>query len=368
MLTELMAEEDPTRHYHGQSRYLNMKTSGPWSYFKDPSLYFTRNAEGFNTELGTYAIPTANTIRKFIAPEDRWPINDVWAYHDLHHTTQNFPDFMASVSRLGEPQSMEDFARQAQFVTYNAWRNIMEAWNSRMWNTTTGLLLWMSHPAWPSFIWQTYTYDYETPGSYFGIKKATQPLHVQRNLPAGDVIIVNVTLHNLKNARITATYFDVNGKVLNRQAGQFDAPANSITPAFVLTPPNNLPALHLIRLELRDNRGNVIAINDYWETNENTVGARHASPLQGLNNLPKADIRITTKRSKNNTLHVELNNVSRNIAAGIKLNVVDNTTGEILLPAYFSDGYINLLGREKRTITLDFNGNEPSNYRIVIGD
>jgi hypothetical protein len=188
MLTQMMAEEDPTRHYHGQSRYLNMRGSGPWNYFEDPSLYFTRNALGFNTELGTFAIPTANSIRKFIAPEDLWPINDVWAYHDLHHTSQNFQGFMASVNRFGEPQSMEDFARQAQFVSYNAWRNIMEAWNSRMWNTTTGLLLWMSHPAWPSFIWQTHTWDYETPGSYFGIKKASQPLHVQRNLPDGGAV------------------------------------------------------------------------------------------------------------------------------------------------------------------------------------
>jgi beta-galactosidase/beta-glucuronidase len=79
MLTSMMAKEDPTRHYHGQSRYLNMGTSGPWGYFKDPSLYYTQNAKGFNTEMGSFAIPTANTIRKFIAPEDQWPINDVWA-------------------------------------------------------------------------------------------------------------------------------------------------------------------------------------------------------------------------------------------------------------------------------------------------
>jgi hypothetical protein len=132
-------------------------------------------------------------------------------------------------------------------------------------------------------------------------------------------------------------------------------------------------------LELRDSRGNVISINDYWEafvtiisstTIEEPNGNRilnvvEMSSLQEFNNLQKADIRITTKRMRDNTLQVELNNVSRNIAAGIKLNVVDNTTGEILLPAYFSDGYINLLGREKRVITLDFNGREPSNYRIA---
>lgn len=119
-ISVMMAKEDPTRHYHGQSRFLNMGTSGPWGYFKDPSKYYTENAKGFNTEMGSYAIPTANTIRKFIAPEDQWPINDVWAYHDLHHTTQNFGDFINAVDRYGKAESMEDFSRKSQFVTYDA--------------------------------------------------------------------------------------------------------------------------------------------------------------------------------------------------------------------------------------------------------
>jgi len=363
MLTQMMAEEDPSRHYHGQSRFLNMEWSGPWGYFKDPSLYFTREAIGFNTELGTYAIPTANTIRKFIAPEDLWPINDVWAYHDLHHTTQNFPDLVASINRFGEPQSMEEFSRRAQFVTYDAWRNILEAWNSKMWNTTTGLLLWMSHPAWPSFIWQTYTYDYETPGSYFGAKKASNPLHIQRNLPDNDIVIVNTTRQDLRGARALATYYDLNGKILQKKEGRFDAIANNVTPAFAGADANlraNFPPLYLLRLELRDSRGNVLSINDYWESD-----GREGS-FQEFNRMPKANLRIHTRRLNDDKYRVEITNTSSTIAVGIKLNVVDNNTGEILLPAYFSDGYFNLLGREKRTIELDWNGKQrPSNYQIV---
>ena len=77
MLEDMVAKEDPTRHYHGQSRFLNMGTSGPWGYFKNPADYFLVNAQGLNTELGNYAIPTVPTIKKFLAPEDQWPINDV---------------------------------------------------------------------------------------------------------------------------------------------------------------------------------------------------------------------------------------------------------------------------------------------------
>ncbi|MDD2293484.1 MAG: glycoside hydrolase family 2 TIM barrel-domain containing protein, partial [Bacteroidales bacterium] len=99
---ELIANEDPARHYHGQSRFLNMGTSGPWNYFEDASYYALIRADGFNTEMGSFAIPTATTLRKFIAPEDRWPLNDVWAYHDLHFTSQNSEAFLKDVAAAGK--------------------------------------------------------------------------------------------------------------------------------------------------------------------------------------------------------------------------------------------------------------------------
>ncbi len=358
MLSEMMAKEDPTRHYHGQSRFLNMGTSGPWGYFKDPSVYYTQNAKGFNTELGTFAIPTANTIRKFIAPEDQWPINDVWAYHDLHHKSQNFKDFMTAVDRYGKPESMEDFTRKAQFITYDAWRNILESWNSKMWNNTSGLILWMSHPAWPSMIWQTYTYDYETPGSYFGAKKACEPIHIQKNLPQNDIIIINTTLNNYKSLTASVIYVDVYGKSLHTSKMKLDANANTLTPCFKPISVSNLPALYLVRLELKDKQGRVLSINDYWETDGKI------DSYQEINKLPKSEIQINVK-SKGEKVLIELTNPSQSIVAAIKLNLVDKNTGEIVLPAYFSEGYINLLGKEKRTVELDLDIKKLDSYRIV---
>jgi hypothetical protein len=356
-ISAMVAKEDPTRHYHGQSRFLNMGTSGPWGYFKDPSKYYTENAKGFNTEMGSYAIPTANTIRKFIAPEDQWPINDVWAYHDLHHTTQNFGDFINAVDRYGKPNSMEDFSRKSQFVTYDAWRNMLEAWNSRMWNNTTGLVLWMSHPAWPSMIWQTYTYDYETPGSYFGAKKACEPIHIQMNLPENDVMIINTTLHDYKSVTANLRYIDLQGKELYKKNIKLDAKANSATKCFIPEKGNNLPKLYLARLELKDAKGKVLSVNDYWMTDGNSKS------YEEMNKLATATVDIKTTNSKGKVL-VEVSNPSNVLVAAVKLNAVDKKTKEVLLPAYFSDGYINLLAGEKRTIELDVPANI-TNYTIV---
>lgn len=356
-ISAMMAKEDPTRHYHGQSRFLNMGTSGPWGYFKDPSKYYTENAKGFNTEMGSYAIPTANTIRKFIAPEDQWPINDVWAYHDLHHTTQNFGDFINAVDRYGKAESMEDFSRKSQFVTYDAWRNMLEAWNSKMWNNTTGLILWMSHPAWPSMIWQTYTYDYETPGSYFGAKKACEPIHIQMNLPENDVMIINTTLNDYKSVTAGLRFIDLQGKELYKKNIKLDAKANSATKCFVPEKGNNLPQLYLARLELKDAKGKVLSINDYWMTNGDKKS------YEAINTLPSTTVFIKTISSKGKTW-VEVSNPSKTLAVAVKLNVVDKNSKEILLPAYFSDGYINLLGGEKRLVELDI-PKSITNYNIV---
>ncbi|GAB6008175.1 glycoside hydrolase family 2 protein [Dysgonomonas reticulitermitis] len=357
-LTAMMAQEDPTRHYHGQSRFLNMGTSGPWGYFKDPSLYYTRNAKGFNTEMGSFAVPTANTIRKFIAPEDQWPINDVWAYHDMHHTSQNFNDFMAAVDRYGKPDSMEDFSRKSQFITYDSWRNMLEAWNSRIWNNTTGLILWMTHPAWPSMIWQTYTYDYETPGSYFGAKKACEPVHIQMNLPDNEIMIINTTLKDYKSVTAGISYFDLKGKALYKKDVKLDAKANSGTKCFTPEKADNLPKLYLARLELKDAKGKLLSVNDYWVTDGNDESYKE------MNALPSSIINIKTKNEKGRIL-VEVSNPAHNLIAGIKLNLVDDKTGEVLLPAYFSDGYFNLLAGEKRIIELEIPQQLTNNLKVV---
>ena len=44
-----------------------------------------------------------------------------------------------------------------------------------------GVLLWMSHSCWPSFVWQTYDYYFEPTAAYFGCKKGSEPLHIQWN-------------------------------------------------------------------------------------------------------------------------------------------------------------------------------------------
>lgn len=360
MLSEMIAKEDPSRHYHSNSRLLNMINSGPYGYIKDNADYYRKYARGFNTELGAQAIPTAQTIRKFIAPEDLWPINDVWAYHDLHHTTHFFGDFINAINSYGEASGLDDFARKGQMVSYSTWRAMIEATNSKKWDNTTGLILWMSHPAWPSMTWQTHTYDYETPGAYFGVKKAQEFLHIQMNLHDKKVVVLNNTLIPEKGMTASVKGFDIDGKSFYTKNIKTDVPAGSKVECFTVELPSDAPEFHLIRVELKNRQGKRLSVNDYWQNGGDD------KLNQTLNALNEIKLNITVhKTSQSNTWVVKVKNPGKQIAAAIKLNARDKNTHTFILPAFFSDGYFNLLPGESSEVELRLPENSPASFEVV---
>ena len=56
-----------------------------------------------------------------------------------------------------------------------------------------GILMWMSQSAWPSTVWQTYDFYFETNGGYFGCKKACEPLHIIWDCNAEKIKVSNNT-------------------------------------------------------------------------------------------------------------------------------------------------------------------------------
>lgn len=75
------------------------------------------------------------------------------------------------VETYGSPTSIEDFCEKAQLVNIETNKAMFEAWSSKMWNDASGIMIWMSQSAYPSFVWQTYDYYYDLTGAYWGAKK-----------------------------------------------------------------------------------------------------------------------------------------------------------------------------------------------------
>jgi hypothetical protein len=349
-LASLIASDDGTRYYQPNSRYMNLRPSGPWHYFKDPSAYYRDLARGFNTEMGTPSLPTAESIRKMMPAADTWPISDTWYYHDLHNGQT---EYLAAINaKYGKSDNLNDFCRKAQMVNYDSHRAMFESWNSRMWNNTSGLLLWMTHPAWPSTVWQVYSWDYETFGSYFGSKKACEPVHVQLNADDNKVVVINTSLSAFPKGIVRVTYYNLEGTRLSTKEQPVKIAPNCLTPCFVADQPDNLPAVYMVRVELSDKPKHIISVNDYLKTKDN------AGNFNALTSAVKAAVLIKDLKETETGSYIRYTftviNNSKIPAFALKLNLKDPETGESKLPAYFSDGYFNLLPGEKKAISVEY--------------
>ena len=232
----------PPRHH--------FETSGSKLAFNTPAYpYGIDHGYGMRTEIGTATFPTFESVKEFIPEKDWWPLptdeqlknddDNVWNKHFFGKEASNANpvNYKNSVNmQYGESSGLEEFCEKAQMLNIEVMKGMYEAWNDKMWNDAAGLLIWMSHPAYPSFVWQTYDYYYDPTGAYWGAKKACEPLHIQWNASNNSIKAINTTAKDLKGAIVKATIYDLNGKEIAAygQTKQVDVAASNITEAFTL--------------------------------------------------------------------------------------------------------------------------------------
>ncbi|MFF4243000.1 discoidin domain-containing protein [Streptomyces sp. NPDC001822] len=323
----------------------------PDRYF-DPSTYGSKDF-GFHTEIGMPVVSTAASMRNMTGDEPEWPIGGAWYYHDWSERGNQAPqNYKAAIeSRLGTAEDLDDFARKAQFVNYENGRAMFEAWNANLWDNASGLMLWMSHPAWHSTVWQTYDYDFDVNGMYYGVRSACEPLHVQAD-PEGQVIAVNHTRKHLKGAVVTARLLDLSGRQVGRtRTTRLDVAPAATAEAFTLGWTDDLPDLHLFRLTLEDGDGRVLSRNTYWRY-------RTAAAMRALTRMPRTKVSVKAGRASRSGSRHELTATVRNpgstVAAMVRLSLLDGRTGRRVLPALYGDNYLWLLPGESRTLTVSW--------------
>ena len=348
-LDSLVRELDGTRHYMASSNVINLQNSGPYKY-QDPVGYFTKFGKGFAVELGIPSVPTLDSLKSFLPEPDRWPPNDTWAYHDWHQGGNGdvAPFMDAMREEFGAPTSLEDFERKAQMLNYDLHRALFEGFNAHLWAPNSGRLMWMSQPAWPSTVWQLFTSDYDTQASFYGAQKASEPVHVQMNLPDLKTAVINNGLSDLRDLRLSARVFSIDGKQMWTHEEKLNAAANSATDGFAVD--SGQTALGLVKLELRDSSGALVSDNFYWH------GAR-ASDLQALNTLSTVDLAVSAKRQAAGEfarVTVTLANRSQTPALMTKVTLRNASDGSRVLPAYLNSNYVSLLPGETKTIAVEY--------------
>ncbi|MFG2076483.1 discoidin domain-containing protein [Nonomuraea maritima] len=350
--------EAPGILYQNNSAGGTVTGGGPYGWvepqrYYSPSTYGSQNF-GFHTEIGMPVVSTAESVRNLAGSEPEWPIGGVWYYHDWSTRGNQAPqNYQAAIeTRLGPSDGLDDFARKAQFVNYENGRAMFEAWNAHLWQDATGLMLWMSHPAWHSTVWQTYDYDFDVNGMYYGTRTACEPVHVQAGLDDWKVLAVNHTARELKGVTVTAQAYDLRGRGLGApQRKQLDVASSATAEAFTAGWTDDLPDLHLLRLTLEDGTGRTLSRNDYWRY-------REPADLRALNDARRvkvtASVGKVTKAGTRRVLTAELRNRGDAVAAMVRLTLVDDRSGERVLPTLYSDNYVWLLPGESRTVELSW--------------
>jgi hypothetical protein len=257
--------------------------------------------------------------------------------------------YMAALTRqYGAPAGFDDFVRKAQMLNYVEHRAMYEGMNATLWNPSSGRLMWMSHPSWPSSVWQIYGWNYDANASFYGVKKACEPVHVQMNLPDHAVLVCNTTIAPLNAVRAIAKVYALDGKPLWSHEEVLDVPADGSTKSFAV----DLSAAKevcLVKLELHDSRGVLLSDNLYWQAPPDAEYlALAALPRVKLDAAPKL-----TRDAGKTSVTVQLSNHSAAPALMALLCVRHAGNGEKILPEFSSDNYINLLPGEARALTIE---------------
>jgi hypothetical protein len=296
--------------------------------------------------MGMPNIMTMDSIRLTMAEKDMWPQGAVWGLHDFTTAgAQGGQSFRDTIEKnYGGAKSAEEWALLAQFVNYDGHRAMFEAQSkNRM-----GLLIWMSHPSWPTFVWQTYDYFFEPTAAYFGAKKACEPLHIQWNPAADTVEVVNYSAGNRTGLTARVEILNMDGTRKWEKTATVDSREDSVESPIKLEFPADLSPTHFLRLTLSQGK-QTISTNFYMR------GVQEGD-FRAIRELPKVQLETRTTAAQLGgrwMLTTNLRNPSKTPALLIRLKAVRATSGDRILPAIYSDNYITLMPGESRSILTE---------------
>lgn len=339
------------------------KMAGPYEYVGPDYWYFdTKNggAFGFNTETGIGAnLPQAESLKKMIPADQLWPTSEAW---DKHCTTSSSDMNTVTVltntinGQYGEADSFNDYVRKAHAVDYDATRAMFESFRVNI-PVSTGIVQWMLNSAWPSLYWQLYDFYGVPVASYYGTKKACEPVQLIYNYKDSQIYVVNEG-NMTGNVVASVKVYDDKSNLLLEDVKTVATSYRNTAKAFDMKAFDGRP--HFIALELKDSEGNFIADNFYciaaqrnvydWE--EDTwfdTPIISYSDLRFVFEQPEAD--VTMEMSYADGVHKVVLKNNSDVISYMNILKAKDSKGNLIVPAYWSDNFFPLLPGQEKTIT-----------------
>lgn len=350
-LRTMIRDIHPGLHYISNSAMGVVSGGGPYSALPVRDYFLLYGFHKFHSERGMPGVMTWESLRQTLPENALWPQNNLWGVHDYClESAQNAASFNSMVEKgFGKAKDAREFTEFAQWINYNGYRGMFEGRSIYR----QGLLLWMSHPAWPSMVWQTYDYYLEPTAAYFGCKKACEPIHIQWNPVFNDIEVVNYSAGYRSGLTAKAVIFNMDGSVQWHKGTTLVCSEDSTVTCFRLEFPQSLSPVHFIKLTLADG-DKIISENFYWRGTED-------GNYRDLRNLPDVKLESAShvKRSGNTwLLTTSLHNTSASPVLMIRAKVIGKKSRERLLPVLYSDNYISLMPGEQKVITMKIKDND----------
>jgi len=346
-LRKILGECHPGLHYIPSSADDAVSGHGPY-HAMQPGMYFRSADTKLHSEIGAPAIPPMDSVWLMMPEKALWPQGLEWGLHDFcMEGAMGGASFKSIVDNsYGGATNAEEWVELAQYVNYEIYRAMFEAQSiHRM-----GVLLWMSHPCWPSFVWQTYDYYFEPTSAYFGCKKGSEPLHIQWNRIAETIEVVNYSAGNLTGLTAKVEILNMDGSLRATKEAPLDSKEDSTTAPISMQYPAGLTSVHFLRLTLV--RGaETLSTNFYLRGTEE-------GNYRAIRELPKVKVQATTTAERQGAgwkLTTKLRNPSASPALMVRIKAIREKTGDRILPAIYSDNYIALMPGESRVLTTEVN-------------
>ncbi len=373
-----------------------MKMNGPYDYVP-PNYWYDKahsdlgGAWSFNSETSAGPdIPTMDTLKRMLSASELdtlWKSPSTAQYHRSSSSTfanlKLFGD--ALTGRYGKPSNLADFVRKAQLAQYENVRAEFES-HSRNFsdssNPATGIIYWMLNSGWTSLHWQLFDAYLDQNGSYFGAKKANEPLHIQYSYDTKSVVVVNHNHDAASGLTARVQLFNLDGTSKFDQSKAVSVGGDGAkTTALTIGSVSGLSTTYLAKLVLTDSAGKEVSRNVYWlSTKADTLDWGNSdwyytpqsayADLSGLNSLGSVTLGSSATSTANGDGTTTTKVTLKNDGAGkvpaffVDAHVV-GTAGAPVLPVRWTDNQVTLWPGESTTLTAtyrtaDLHGSAPS--------
>ena len=358
------------------SGYSGVKMAGPYEWV--PPIYwetdtlqkFGGGTYSFATEISPGpSIPPYESLIKFIPKDSLWFTTADWNYHCGTGSFGNTKVFDAALmGRYGKPADIHQYVAMAQAQNYEAHRAMMEGYGLHKYYTATGVVQWMGSNPWPGLIWHTYDYYLYPAGTYYGMKKSMEPLHIMYSYSTNQVDIINSLLEKFNGLKAQATIYNLDGSQQYDHTETVKVDADGTAKCFALPAPGGFSEAYFVRLQLFDDKGSLKSINWYWLSKKPDVlnwkkskwfmtPESSYTDYTSLKDLGKTGLKVSyyTDKGADSTYHaVTIINTGKTVAFQVHLRALKGKGGDDILPVLFSDNYIELAPGESRVIRCSY--------------